>query len=267
MSETSNPFDLHVDRWRQYSQSPKGRLRLEITWHNLEQHLGALGGSPRVLDAGCGFGEMAAPLLGRAEKLVLFDFSKNMLEEAGKRLAAQYPAAGGKRVELVRGRVEDLDSRLPPGFFDLILCHSVLEFVEEPSATLAGVARRLAPGGLLSLVAANRFNEPLKAALARSDLRKARLAIHQTEFPAELFGSEPKRAFSLDELERMAGGLELEILGRYGIRIFADFLPEALMREAANYRPLLELEKEAARQDAYLRIARYFHLICRKKED
>ncbi|GAA2933441.1 hypothetical protein GCM10020221_31470 [Streptomyces thioluteus] len=42
-----------------------------------------------------------------------------------------------------------------PGAFDIVLCHGVLMHVEEPDPLLAGLARVLAPGGLLSLVVRN----------------------------------------------------------------------------------------------------------------
>ena len=42
-----------------------------------------------------------------------------------------------------------------PGSFDVVLCHGVLMYVEEPDALLAGLARMLAPGGLLSLLVRN----------------------------------------------------------------------------------------------------------------
>ena len=42
------------------------------------------------------------------------------------------------------------------GSVDLVLCHGVLEMADDPAAGLAVVADVLRPGGVVSLLAANR---------------------------------------------------------------------------------------------------------------
>ncbi len=263
MSEHSVLFDRNVAHWVEYANSPKGRLRHELAWSNLQRHLGSAGPIGMALDAGCGLGDMGIQLLGTAREVVLFDFSSGMLEEAKRRILAGKADAQG-RFRLVRGRLEDLEAFLPPGSFNLILCHNILEYVDNPEAILAGLTRRLAPHGVLSLIAANRFNEPLKTALLGLDLEGARQALFKNEFTADLFDSAPKRAFSLEELEKMAFSSGLSIKGRYGIRIFTDFLPQESLKDPEKFRLLLELEKEATALNPYLYIARYLQLICQK---
>jgi S-adenosylmethionine-dependent methyltransferase len=263
MTGTSLLFDRNVDRWLQYQGSVKGRLRHDVILHHLEQHLKSIKGKMRVLDAGCGLGDIAFQLFDKAEKMVFLDFSVNMIEEAKKRLAS-INAFDREKASFVHGNVDASVSRMSQGSFDLILCHNILEYVETPRATLGGLAHVLAPGGLLSVVVANCFSEPLKMALASFDLEAARLAINAKDSTAGLFDNAPKHTFSLEELDRVLGDFELKVTARYGIRIFADYLPEAVTQLPGNYRFLFELEKEAATQVPYLNIARYLHVICRK---
>lgn len=263
MTGTCLHFDRNVERWLQYQDSLKGRLRHDLIRHHIEQHLKPGKGKMRVLDAGCGLGDMAAMLFDKADKLVFLDFSANMIEETKKRLVANN-AAIEKKATFVHGDVDESVSRLSKDSFDLILCHNILEYVEAPRKTLGGLARILAPGGLLSVVVANCFSEPLKLALAKFDFEAARLAINVKDSTADLFDDAPRHTFSLEELDEVIGDSQLNVAARYGIRIFADYLPEAVTQPAGNYRLLLELEKEAAPQVPYLNVARYLQVICQK---
>jgi S-adenosylmethionine-dependent methyltransferase len=264
MSEIAPLFDRNAARWRLYTQSVKGRLLHELARHHLDQQLGSIREPMRVLDAGCGFGDMAFPLFDRAERLVLVDFSKKMIEGAKKRLAECYPATEQQRMTFVNAALEDLESWLPEGSFDLILCHNTLEYTEEPGAVLTSLVKRLAPRGILSLVAANCFSEAFKLAFAKFDLKGARLALHTRNLTADLFDHAPRRTFSFEELVGMAGDLKLKVVARHGIRIFADYLPENLVEDPGNFQLLFALEKQAASEPPYMHIGRHLQVICRK---
>ena len=58
----------------------------------------------------------------------------------------------------------------PAGSFDLILCHNVLEFVDDPPSVLRSVARTLRPSGIISILVRNQTGEVLKSALVNADL-------------------------------------------------------------------------------------------------
>jgi len=267
LKQSPAPFNRNVDRWLQYSESRKGRLRRDLTWHNLEYHMKLRKDKLKVLDAGCGLGDMASLLLRKSSLLVLLDFSEKMIESAKDRLRKTDHDLSDDRLIFIRGSVEDLDSSLPEGSFDLILCHTLLEYVEDPGRVLTSLVGRLAHGGLFSLVTANCFSEVFKLALQKKDLLGARRALHNRDHKAGLFDETPKQTFSFDSLEKLLKGLNIEVLGRYGIRIFADYLPEETRGDVEKYDLLFKLEKEASKLSPFLHIARYLHLICRKEGD
>lgn len=267
MPHTPIPFDRNVEQWLEYSESPKGRLRHELTWHNLKHHLKPEKPRPRVLDVGCGLGEMASFLLGKAKSLVLLDFSEKMLEKAEQRLFDKHPDLKTDRITFVHGRVEALETCLPKGLFDLILCHTVLEYVDEPRGIVKALIGRLTPGGLISLVAVNSFSEAFRLAILKNDLTKACEALRKREFPATLFGHVPKHTFSLENLEELVEGMNLRILGRYGVRIFTDYVREEVAKDTRGYRLLFDLEKEASKLLPYLYFGRYLHLVCQREGD
>ncbi len=264
MTATATSFDRNIEKWLLYTRSAKGRMLHELTRHHLEQQLVSVEGPVRVLDAGCGFGDMAFHFVHRAKELVLLDFSERMIEEAKKRLAERHTAIDRERITLVRAALEELESGLPQGSFDLIICHNTLEYTGDPEAVLSSLVKRLAPGGLLSLVVSNRFSQVFKLAFANLDLAGARLAFHSGSSTADLFDNISKRAFSFEELDAMVGDLGLKVAARHGIRIFTDYLPENLVEDPANFQLLLALEKQAASEFPYMHVGRYLQVICGK---
>jgi 2-polyprenyl-6-hydroxyphenyl methylase/3-demethylubiquinone-9 3-methyltransferase len=102
----------------------------------------------RALDVGCGAGLLTEPLarMGAAA---------TGLDAAAENVAvAQAHAAGqGLTIDYRAGSVETLgaDER-----FDLVCAMEVIEHVADPAAFVAGLARALAPGGLLILSTPNR---------------------------------------------------------------------------------------------------------------
>lgn len=264
MSATADLFDRSVEKWLLYTQSAKGRMLHELARHHLEQQLTSAAGPAKVLDAGCGFGDMAFHFVHRAEKLVLLDFSERMIAEAKRRLDSLYPVIERERVTFVKAALAELGSVLPQSLFDLIICHNTLEYIEEPEKALFSLAKRLAPGGFLSLVVANRFSEAFKLAFTKFDLAGACLALNSGNSTAALFDNISKRAFSFEELDTMAADLGLKVAARYGIRIFMDYLPENLVEDPGNFQLLLSLEKQAASKPPYMHAGRYLQVVWRK---
>ncbi len=74
---------------------------------------------------------------------------------AARESLATEPEGIRERVRLIEGDGAETGVHFLPGSFDVVLCHGVLMYVEEPDPMLAGLARMLAPGGLLSLLVRN----------------------------------------------------------------------------------------------------------------
>ena len=78
------------------------------------------------------------------------------------------PARRGVADQVV-GQQGDLSSLLDvtePGSTDLVLCHGVLEVVDDPAAALTTIAEVLRPGGVLSLLVAQRHAAVVARAMA-----------------------------------------------------------------------------------------------------
>src|SRR5438270_13403845 len=102
----------------------------------------------RVLDAGCGTGEITARLAGRFPQARFVGID---LEEPHLERARAQTARFGDRVRFQREDVLQLP--FPDGAFDLAVSRHVLQAVSDAQRALDEMVRVLAPGGRLHLIA------------------------------------------------------------------------------------------------------------------
>jgi SAM-dependent methyltransferase len=107
----------------------------------------ALSTGQRLLDVGCGLGDAARALaeaLGATGEVVGIDASTAMLEAARSSWNAACPA------QFEVGDAQALD--LPSESFDVARSERLLQWLPDPAAAVAEMARVLRPGGRLSLI-------------------------------------------------------------------------------------------------------------------
>ncbi|KOV66299.1 class I SAM-dependent methyltransferase [Streptomyces sp. MMG1121] len=123
------------------------RFNADHPWdHNAHYHRWLLRQLPRrvgrVLDVGCGSGDLVRLLAGRAESVVGADAEPRMLEEARRLTDAAAP---------VTYALASAPHGLPAGPYDVITCVAVLHHLPCADA-LTRFRRELAPGGTLVVV-------------------------------------------------------------------------------------------------------------------
>lgn len=101
----------------------------------------------RALDLGCGAGLLSEPLARLGATVTGLDAAP---ENAA--VARSHAAAQGIAIEYRAGGVESLGEAT----FDLIVSMEVIEHVGDPATFVRGIARALAPGGLVILSTPNR---------------------------------------------------------------------------------------------------------------
>jgi 2-polyprenyl-3-methyl-5-hydroxy-6-metoxy-1,4-benzoquinol methylase len=234
--------------------------RTAVIWTALRAELGRpdrTGAPPlRVLDVGGGTGGFAVPLAQAGHHVTVVDASPDALASLARRAADADVAA---RVRGVQGDGDQLASLVPPASVDIVLCHSVLEEVDDPAAVLAAVATALRPGGVASIVVANRRGAVLARALA-GHLAAATALLRDAEATGGARG--PTRRFDAESAAALvtAAGLTVETVS--GVRVIADLLPGALAD--ADAAGLLDFELAAAHQPAFRDIATQLHVLARR---
>ena len=126
---------------RQYGDSNHFAQRTEV-WNTLIRHWCPPG--CRVLDAGCGSGVLAATAAQVAGQVIAADPSREMLDICARRV----DALGIANCVRIQCPIEELRAA-DLGQFDLVLCSSVLEYVECLSGCLAVLSGMICPGGTL----------------------------------------------------------------------------------------------------------------------
>jgi S-adenosylmethionine-dependent methyltransferase len=256
-------FDTKAKVWEDYTAMPLGRLRQELTLRYLVQHLGSLPRSLKVLDAGGGTGSYALPLAQQGHQVCLLDFSAQMLAIAQQKVEQLDPSLF-EWMDFCHAPVEEIPRLFPPEHFDLILCHTLLEYVSEPWEVFRTLITVLRPGGLISLLFANPYADPLRWALTREDLEKARLALCEQVSSADLFGL-PRRTFPAEMVRETMAQAGVDMVAEYGVRIFADYLPAEKLADLEFFTRLVDLEMVAGSLYPYRLIARYTHLLGEKR--
>jgi ubiquinone/menaquinone biosynthesis C-methylase UbiE len=117
----------------------------------LREPLAALPKGGRVLDVGCGGGQLVERLGRQRSDLRLDGIDPTPVQIRRARRRCQ---ALGDRVRLELGRAEELP--YPDGLFDAVICVLVLKHLSEPEVALEHCRRVLKPGALLLVVEAER---------------------------------------------------------------------------------------------------------------
>src|SRR5215467_8038718 len=152
-----------------YLDTPEGRLRSDLAFANVQAFLPlpAAPRSLRALDIGSGTGAMAVRLAKRGVHVTLLDSSPVMLDIAGR---AAREAEVGDRIVLKEVDASGVANLFSREYFDVILCHNLLEFVDDPGAVLRCVSQVMTDSAVLSLLVRTQAGEVFKAAIQAGDL-------------------------------------------------------------------------------------------------
>ncbi|MER5639706.1 methyltransferase domain-containing protein [Kitasatospora sp. NPDC002227] len=246
-----------------YPTRPQSALRTAVVWEVVSEALSRRAaelGQPvlDVLDTGGGTGNFAVPVARLGHRVTVVDPSPDALFALERRAAE---AGVTELVRAVQGDTQTLPEVITAGSVDAVLCHGVLEVVDDPAEALGNLAGTLRKGGLISLLAANRTG----AVLARA------LAGHFTEAQALLESADGRwgtadpmpRRFTGEELGALAEAAGLRVESVHGVRVFADLVPGVLVdTEPGAAEALLRLEQAAAEQPAFHAVATQLHLLA-----
>jgi S-adenosylmethionine-dependent methyltransferase len=233
-----------------------GGPRAAVIWAALREEVD--GRQPLVVvDVGGGTGGFAVPLAEAGHSVTVVDASPDALAALTRRAAE---AGVGDRVRAMQGDADCLGDLFAPASADLILCHSVLEVVDEPRAALAALAATLRPGGAASILVANRAAAVLARAMnGHFDAAAALLADADGRVGP---GDKLRRRFDVAGAAALASAAGLTVEKIHGVRVAADLVPGALAD--ADPEAVLAFELAAADQSPYRDIATQLHLLARR---
>lgn len=256
----SERFQSGANQYAAYLETPEGRLRSDLAFANLQDFL-PLQAKPSLcaLDLGCGSGGTAIRLARLGIHVTLLDSSPAMLDIA-KRAAQE--ASVTDKITLQHGDATQLANLFPTRSFDVILCHNMLEYCDDPGAVLVGAAGALRDSSaLLSVLVRNQTGEVFKAAIQTGDLAAAENALTAEWAQESLYGGRV-RLFTPDSLRAMLTEASLTAIAERGVRVLADYLPPRVSR-SADYERIFALERKLGCRPEYAAVSRYTHCLAR----
>jgi len=253
-------FRKGAAKYAAYLKTAEGRLRLDLAFATLQEFLPQATRSLHALDLGCGTGAIAVRLAQVGLQVTLLDSSVAMLKFA-KRAARE--AGVTDRIALTHGDTAQWADLFQAGSFDLILCHNILEYVEDPSVVLRNAARALSdPSSIISVLVRNQAGEVLKAAIQEGDLAATEHNLTAEWGHESLYGGKV-RLFAAESLHAMLVAASLSVTVERGVRVMSDYLPPRISRND-EYERIFELERKLGRRPEFVAIARYTHCLAHR---
>ena len=237
--------------------------RTAAVWAALDPLLGT-GRSLTVLDVGGGSGTLAVPLAEAGHDVTVVDPSADALatlhrraDTAGVGMRVRGLQGDGDRMHAVLDQAAGGAAPAPDSSFDLVLCHSVLEVVDDPATTLREIAAAVRPGGLVSVATANRAGAVLTRAL--SGHPREALALLSDQDPAPVRARPARRRFDPGRLLALVEEAGLRPGSWRGVAVVADLLDADSGADPAAVRAL---ELALAEVSPYRDVATGLHVLA-----
>ncbi|MEV0455403.1 methyltransferase domain-containing protein [Catellatospora methionotrophica] len=247
--------------------------RTAVIWSVLRGELAGQDGRPlSVVDVGGGTGGFAVPLAEAGHTVTVVDPSPDALASLLRRAT---DAGVADRVRALQGDADSLGDLVPPAAADLVLCHAVFEFVDDPDAVARALHDALRPGGAASILVANRAAAVLSRAVAGQwQAAAALLGAGGEATETRTAGGSPgaagvtgrdtvRRRFDLLSAEALLAEAGLHVEQAHGVRVVADLVSGVVAD--ADPAALLAFELAAAAVPPYRDVATQLHLLARRR--
>ena len=220
------------------------RLFKRIVW----MQIGEIKGK-RILDFGSGEG-ITANHFARKNEVIAVEPSEEMLVNAWK----DYP------YEQIIGDVNAL-SAFEDNFFDIIICHNVLEYIDDKTKVIKALTRVLKQDGILSIAKHNRPGRVMQMAVLLDDFEKANALLDGKNNAASKFGN--IRYYEDNDITKWEP--ELDISDVFGIRTFWDLQQNQQKHGDEDWQKnMMQLELRVSQIPEYRDIAFFHHLLLKK---
>lgn len=235
--------------------SRKGEIRQAVIWRDL-QSIFADHKPMRILDVGGGLGHFSIKFAEQGHTVCYNDISPVMTEKA-KHLAAEKNVI--QKISWYVLPYQQLIHQIDAGY-DLILCHAVLEWLQQPEMAISALQRLLTESGVLSLC----FYNPagmIYRNLIRGNFNRV---TQQNNYQADKGSLTPDNPCSMEQVQNWLNDNRLQIDQVSGIRVFSDYVVE---KRGGLQAPesVLQMELEYSHQSPYKWMGRYLHVVAKPR--
>lgn len=234
--------EINVQGYLATVNAPWGRLFYKLIW----RHINCKG--KKILDFGSGFG-VTADYMAMYNDVTAIEPNKEILK---------YRFCSNEYKQIIGG-IEQL-RRIPDQFFDMIICHNVLEYLDYRRELLYEFSRVIKPDGFISVVKHNRAGKIMHTAVYDNNINEALELINNRNAVSVNFGT--VNVYDNSELEKYCEGC-FAINKIYGVRMFFALQRNELKTEPDWISNLYKLEAATEEIPEFRNIAYFHHIILR----
>ncbi len=261
MSTKPESFSEKLSSWKAYQEAPWGRLFYSVSQANMRRHLQGFQHPLRILDVGGGNGVDAIAYAQQGHSVTIVDVSPEMLADARHKAEV---ANVTEQIRCCHAGYEDIPTLFPEPVFDVLLCHNVVQYVDNPTSMLDIIFQPLKSNGLLSLIGGNRFSEAYREMLQQMNPQAARDKLEENIIHSGVFDT-PIRLYTVHEFIEFLESAGFTVIKLYGVRCVFDYIQNNEIKTEPNFFAQLEqLEYEMSGKYPYYLLARYFQIIACK---
>lgn len=225
--------------------SPWDRMLKKIVW----KQLGEIEGK-KILDFGSGEG-ITANHFADKNTVVAVEPSEEMLRN--RWADYEYTQIEGDVSKLAEFESES---------FDVVICHNVLEYIDDKEQVINELCRLLKAGGMLSIVKHNRAGRVMQMAVLLDDIGKANDLLDGNNGTSSQFGA--IRYYEDEQIAKWNKGLKL--LDTFGICTFWRLQQNQEKQGTEEWqKQMVQLEMRVSKMEEYRKVAFFHHLFLIKK--
>jgi S-adenosylmethionine-dependent methyltransferase len=234
--------NINVQGYLDTVNAPWGKLFYKLVWHNIDCK------GKKILDFGSGFG-VTADYFAKNNEVTAIEPNEEMLKH--RFCTNEYSQ--------IVGGIESL-RKIPNQSYDMIICHNVLEYLDNRTELLCEFSRVLKPGGFVSIVKHNKAGKIMQKAVFEYKINEALELINNGNGVSANFGT--INEYDNCELEKYCED-SFEIDKIYGVRMFFALQRNELKMESDWISNMYNLECTTEEIPEFRNIAFFHHVILK----
>lgn len=240
-------MNTNLKNYLENMKKPWGVLFYKVLWEQLPNISGC-----NVLDFGSGFG-VTANHLAENNNVTAIEPNLEMIEN---RICEN-------DYKQIHGDIEKLKEQ-EDSSFDFIVCHNVLEYVEERKEIFDEFYRVLKSNGILSIVKHNHAGRIMQKVVFENNIDEAISLLNGGDINAYSFGK--VSYYDLDDIKEWIGNKNTTIEKVRGIRTFWGLQQNNEIKNEKSWQDkMFEIEMKVCDIDEYINISFFSHILLRKQ--
>lgn len=237
--------NINVQGYFDAVNSPWGKLFYKLVWHNIHCK------GKRILDFGSGFG-ITADYFANCNDVTAIEPNTEILKHRFCR----------NEYSQIVGGIDKLKN-IPNQYYDVIICHNVLEYLDNRTELFCEFNRILKSDGHISIVKHNKAGKIMQKAVFEYKIKDALKLINNGNVVSANFGI--IKEYSNCELEKYCEDY-FEIEKIYGVRIFFALQRNELKIDPDWISNMYNIECAAEEIPEFRDIAFFNHVILKHKK-